>query len=230
MERESIAVNKAVAAFRQDHGWGIMIHVTSQRAEDGLRVVIRKTPQDICERRQASRPPVVSPFPRRNTGIVPGVRGQMRNSKIKKKSMKKCVVDIRYHAAVGDYSRILVVLTSHQGERTDGRNKRSGMSKDQFWNLIEKAKEVCGTDLDASAVWIKQQLFYMTPEDVLQFHNLVYSYRDAAYKYGLWTAAGIMMEAGCSDDSFSDFFGCGLIAQGKEVYLNALKIRIPFPA
>ena len=81
--------------------------------------------------------------------------------------------------------------------------KRSGMSKDQFWNLIEKAKEVCGTDLDASAVWIKQQLFYMTPEDVLQFHNLVYSYRDAAYKYGLWTAAGIMMEAGCSDDSFS---------------------------
>ena len=57
--------------------------------------------------------------------------------------------------------------------------KRSGMSKDQFWNLIEKAKEVCGTDLDASAVWIKQQLFYMTPEDVLQFHNLVYSYRDA---------------------------------------------------
>lgn len=45
--------------------------------------------------------------------------------------------------------------------------KRSGMSKDQFWNLIEKAKEVCGTDLDASAVWIKQQLFYMTPEDVL---------------------------------------------------------------
>ena len=63
--------------------------------------------------------------------------------------------------------------------------KRSGMSKDQFWNLIEKAKEVCGTDLDASAVWIKQQLFYMTPEDVLQFHNLVYSYRDAAYKYGL---------------------------------------------
>ena len=81
---------------------------------------------------------------------------------------------------------------------------------------------MCGTDLDASAVWIKQQLFYMTPEDVLQFHNLVYSYRDAAYKYGLWTAAGILMETGCSDDSFSDF-RMWLIAQGKDVYLNALK-------
>ena len=40
----------------------------------------------------------------------------MRNSKIKKKSMKKCVVDIRYHAAVGDY------VTS-RGEK-DGRNKK----------------------------------------------------------------------------------------------------------
>lgn len=116
-------MNKAVAAFRQDHGWGIMIHVTSQRAEDGLRVVIRKTPRTSVT--AAGQPPACSvPFPRRNTGIVPGVRGQMRNSKIKKKSMKKCVVDIRYHAAVGDYSRILVVLTSHQGERTDGRNKK----------------------------------------------------------------------------------------------------------
>ena len=28
--------------------------------------------------------------------------------------------------------------------------KRSGMNKDQFWSLIEKAKEVCGTDLEAS--------------------------------------------------------------------------------
>lgn len=116
-------MNKAVAAFRQDHGRGIMIHVTSQRAEDGLRVVIRKTPRTSVS--GGGQPPACSvPFPRRNTGIVPGVRGQMRNSKIKKKSMKKCVVDIRYHAAVGDYSRILVVLTSHQGERTDGRNKK----------------------------------------------------------------------------------------------------------
>ena len=46
--------------------------------------------------------------------------------------------------------------------------KRSGMGKDEFWSLIEKAKEVCGTDLEASAVWIKQQLFYKTAEDGLR--------------------------------------------------------------
>ena len=75
-------MNKAVAAFRQDHGRGIMIHVTSQRAEDGLRVVIRKTPRTSVS---GGRPAARSvPFPRRKTGMVPGVRGQMRNSKIKK--------------------------------------------------------------------------------------------------------------------------------------------------
>ena len=98
----------------------------------------------------------------------------------------------------------------------------SGMSKEYFWELIAGAKKVCGTDLEASAVWMKQQLLHMTPTDVLIFHNLLYSYRDAAYKYGLWTAAGIFMERGCSDDGFFDF-RMWLIAQGREVYLNALK-------
>lgn len=56
-------MNKAVAAFRQDYGRGIMIHVTSQRAEDGLRVVIRKTPRtSVSGGRPAARLPVVSPF------------------------------------------------------------------------------------------------------------------------------------------------------------------------
>ncbi len=48
----------------------------------------------------------------------------MRNSKIKKKSMKKCVVDIRYHAAVGDYRRVRCgVNVTSRGEK-DGRNKK----------------------------------------------------------------------------------------------------------
>ena len=132
--------------------------------------------------------------------------------------MKKCVVDIRYHAAVGDYSHILVILTSHQGERKMEETKRSGMSKDQFWNLIEKAKEVCGTDLDASAVWIKQQLFYMTPEDVLQFHNLVYCYRLLATSYGLSTSSVILRKPGSSIASFPTF-RFWQIPRGTDVFL-----------
>ena len=56
-------MNKAVAAFRQDHGRGdndTRYQPKSGRWTPGCN---QKDPQDICERRQASRPPVVSPFP-----------------------------------------------------------------------------------------------------------------------------------------------------------------------
>ena len=78
-------MNKAVAAFRQDHGREIMIHVTSQRAEDGLRVVISKTLRTSANGIR-QMPAGSVPFPRRKTGMVPGVRGQMRNSKIKNRN------------------------------------------------------------------------------------------------------------------------------------------------
>lgn len=66
-------MNKAVAAFRQDHGRGIMIHVTSQRAEDGLRVVIRKTSRtSVSGGRPAARLHVVSPFPEEKQGWFRG--------------------------------------------------------------------------------------------------------------------------------------------------------------
>ncbi|MFR5552912.1 MAG: hypothetical protein ACLTK4_05765 [Roseburia intestinalis] len=111
-------MNKAVAAFRQDHGRGIMIHVTSQRAEDGLRVVIRKTPRTSVRGGKASRPPVVSLSQKKNRDGSGDARSNVEQQD-KKKSMKKCVVDIRYHAAVGNYSRILVVLTSHQERKME---------------------------------------------------------------------------------------------------------------
>ena len=45
---------------------------------------------------------------------------------------------------------------------------------------------------------------------------------DAAYKYGLWTAASVMEKHGCSDDGFIDF-RAWLVGQGKAVYMAALK-------
>ena len=59
------------------------------------------------------------------------------------------------------------------------------------------------------------------PEQVLNFDNIVHGYRDLAYKYGLWAAAAILCD-GCTDDGFVDFRGW-LIAQGREVYMAALK-------
>ena len=61
----------------------------------------------------------------------------------------------------------------------------------------------------------------MGPEQALNFDAIIHGYRDLAYKYGLWSAASILCD-GCSDDGFIDFRDW-LIAQGREVYMAALK-------
>ena len=95
------------------------------------------------------------------------------------------------------------------------------VNKDTFWTLIAQAKEHCGQDMDASTQWLVDRLVSMGPEQAQNFHDILHGYRDLAQKYGLWNAASIMCN-GCSDDGFIDFRGW-LIAQGKSVYLNALK-------
>jgi len=61
----------------------------------------------------------------------------------------------------------------------------------------------------------------MEPGEALRFHHITHEYQNLAYKYGLWSAASILAQ-GCNDDGFTDF-RCWLIAQGKDVYLAALK-------
>lgn len=95
------------------------------------------------------------------------------------------------------------------------------VNKDTFWELIAQAKAVCGQNLEASAEWIRGQLLVLGPEQVLNFDNIRYGYSNLAYQYGLWTAASFMLD-GCTDDGFIDFRGW-LIAQGRDVYMAALK-------
>ena len=107
------------------------------------------------------------------------------------------------------------------------------INKDTFWVLIGQAKKQCGQDMDAFAQWLEDRLMEMSPEQALNFDNIVHGYRDLAYKYGLWSAAAILCD-GCTDDGFVDFRGW-LIAQGREVYMAALKdpdslADVPIPA
>ena len=97
----------------------------------------------------------------------------------------------------------------------------SEINKDTFWTLIAQAKEQCGQDLDIFAQWLEDRLMEMSPEQALNFDNIVHGYRDLAYKYGLWSAASIMCD-GCTDDGFIDFRGW-FIAQGRDIYMAALK-------
>ena len=95
------------------------------------------------------------------------------------------------------------------------------MDPDAFWDLIAGAKRECGQDMDASLQWLTERLTALGPQQAQDFHDILHGYKHLAYKYGLWTAATLMCEYGCSDDGFIDF-RAWLIAQGKEVYLTAL--------
>ena len=68
---------------------------------------------------------------------------------------------------------------------------------------------------------LRDRLVAMGPEQAQAFHDILHVYEGLADRYGLWDAANIMMEW-CSDGGFIDF-RAWLIAQGKEVYLSALK-------
>lgn len=97
----------------------------------------------------------------------------------------------------------------------------SEINKDSFWDLIHEAKNACGQDMDAMLAYLKDRLVSMGPTQAQNFHDIIHVYEDLADKFGLWDAAGIMKEYGCSDDGFIDF-RAWLIAQGREVYFAAL--------
>ena len=96
------------------------------------------------------------------------------------------------------------------------------MSKDAFWALIQEAKTACGQDLNAMEYYLQEQLVSMGPAAAKNFHDILQTYEDLADQYGLWDAVSVIKEYGCSDDGFIDF-RAWLIAQGKEVYMNALR-------
>lgn len=77
------------------------------------------------------------------------------------------------------------------------------MSKDDFWNLITEAKSACGQDQEKYMAMLKARLKELGPECAQDFHDIVHAYEDLAYKYGLWSAAGLISYT--SDDGFIDF-------------------------
>ena len=97
-------------------------------------------------------------------------------------------------------------------------DKITEVNKDTFWTLIAQAKEHTG----GPGEWLREQLMDMGPEQAKIFDTMARVYMDLAYQYGLWTAASVMENHGCSDDGFIDF-RAWLVGQGKDVYMAALK-------
>lgn len=99
------------------------------------------------------------------------------------------------------------------------------INKDTFWGLIREAKDACGQDMSAMVEYLKGRLVSMGAEQAQNFHDITQAYEDLAYKYGLWDAAEIISEYGCSDDGFIDF-RAWLIAQGKKSIWLRWRTRI----
>ena len=113
-------------------------------------------------------------------------------------------------------------IKNHLGkERQNVKGPITEINKESFWDLIHEAKNACGQDMDAMLANLKDRLVSMGPAQAQNFHDIIHAYEDLADKFGLWDAAGIMKEYGCSDDGFIDF-RAWLIAQGREVYFAAL--------
>lgn len=96
------------------------------------------------------------------------------------------------------------------------------IDKDTFWTLIEAAKRCWGRDLDCSAKWLEDQLLMMGPQQSGKFHDILQGYLELSNQFGLRNAAILMMKGDRGDVGFADF-RAWLIAQGRDVYLGALK-------
>lgn len=96
------------------------------------------------------------------------------------------------------------------------------VNPDTFWTLLAQAKGVCGDDQKAAAYWLTERLLELGPEQALNFHSITHGYLELADQYGLWNAAILLQEDGCTNCGFEDF-RAWLIYQGRETYLAALK-------
>ena len=83
-------------------------------------------------------------------------------------------------------------------ERQNVKEPISEINKESFWDLIHEAKNACGQDMDAMLAYLKDRLVSMGPTQAQNFHDIIHVYEDLADKFGLWDAAGIMKEYGCT--------------------------------
>src|SRR5262245_15492561 len=95
------------------------------------------------------------------------------------------------------------------------------MDKSTFWSLIEGAKKKAKGNPEKQVEILEKELAKFPPEEIIAFNKIYDEFRFRAYRRELWAAAYII-NGGCSDDGFEYFRGW-LIAQGKEVYEDALR-------
>ncbi len=94
------------------------------------------------------------------------------------------------------------------------------MDHNEFWQIIESAKEKHPEHCENQVSAIHDRLSALEPAAIIEFNGILRECLDRAYSWDLWGAA-YLMNGGCSDDGFMDFRGW-LISRGRDVYERAL--------
>jgi len=94
------------------------------------------------------------------------------------------------------------------------------MDVEFFWKLIEKTFKISEGNLSKQVELLTELLAQNSENDIVDYKTILDNLMDEAYDAKLWDAA-IVINCGCSDDSFADF-RAWVIAHGKEVYEKAL--------
>lgn len=94
------------------------------------------------------------------------------------------------------------------------------MNKEQFWEIIEIAKQESNGELDQMETTLVNQLSELPKSDILIWQKILYEYQNVSYRNNLYAAACVIYN-GCGDDLF-DYFREWLIAQGKDVFMQVL--------
>lgn len=95
------------------------------------------------------------------------------------------------------------------------------MNESEFWNLIQTSKRESHGDNARQLMLLEQALERSSAQEIYNFCRLLREQMDRSYSWDLWAAAYII-NGGCSDDGF-DYFRAWLIAQGREIFENAIK-------
>ncbi len=103
---------------------------------------------------------------------------------------------------------------------TAGDTTKQLMNEEDFWNLINKSKNIPGDNYQRQISSLKTVLQSLNPIDIEKFDNTFTALLAASYDYQLWGAAYVI-NGGCSDDCF-EYFREYLIGQGKERFYQTI--------
>jgi len=95
------------------------------------------------------------------------------------------------------------------------------MTKDQFWQIIQRSLDGGRGNIDEQADLVSGELSKLPPDEIVSFDQYVDECRRESYSRDLWGAAYIIA-GGCSDDGF-EYFRRWLISRGQEWFQKAMK-------